>query len=517
MKNTAHTNRKAHTSPQFDHLRRFQMHKITLATICTALLLGACQSTTLPSNTLNSTVPAGNSANTGSDQNNSTPAAPNTQTPAPTTSGIAVRGKLLKFNGEPIFGVTVQIDDANGNRQERPTDVSGVFTANDVSTPYNISVVPQNALTPTTWKAVTRTDPSIVLSTIDPTTFAIPDACDQRSGRLNVRLDQPVDSGNKGQVFFIAKGINHLELLSNARSNPILANTSSTNLNVPFDRALCPSEVKGTLVYLERDNSTGAIENLGTTNATLPSGETISKTITVRRAIERDLKFQTFVPQGISQVFMQSVLEVNGAGLILEEKQFPVDATSGSVERSFAVPELDGLQYRVMATSRSFNPISDSKTVRWAHSEALNLPLPLEAVVLKLPNLAQTRAPGGTITTTTPTFSANKVDETNLYLTLLQGINVNTKWFGVSPDKEITIPELLAPARVEAGTQFRPKTYQWFALNAVKVRGEAGSDAMLDGRLVGKVFFGPLAVFNPSVIAHGSFRRESAVFEVVTP
>lgn len=430
--------------------------------------------------------------------------------PPPT---VTVTGRVLKFNGDPASGVNVQIDDAAGltlstlSTEISPdvaTDPSGNFTIAGVTPPYTLSVIPPvGQEVPQTWTGVTRTDPTVV---INPFTGAASFCATPAPGQINVTLTVPVGVGNTGQVIFIAEGINHLELASNASSAPIPAGNSTTSIVVGFDPSLCRAVISGKLVYLER-NVSGAIVNTGTADATVATGNVVASQITVLTGTTRSVAGNVNFPVGTLNGVVYLILKVgNASALISAQAVNTVDP-----DYDIAAPELPGVQYRSFVIAGSFV----GSQIQWASSQVLTLPA--LNVNLQIPSLGATIAPAGSIgLNTTPTFRYVQITGTNLNYAYFEDtpFTGNVQWLGATQGTSIELPELPAPARLTAGTMVTPNNYLWAPLNSINVRAGGDANTMLDGRQVRKLYFGLFAVFNPDVISAGSFNLEPTAFNI---
>jgi hypothetical protein len=428
--------------------------------------------------------------------------------PPPTT--ITVDGDVLKFNGDPASGINVQIDDAAGLTVSTlgpafdATDPSGRFSFSGITPPYTLSVIPPtlNEI-PQTWTDVTRTDPTVV---INPFTGAATFCPTPAAGTIDVTLTTTVGAGNTGRVLFLAEGISHLEMLSNVISAVMPAGSNAVTLSVPFDASLCQTVISGKLVYLER-NVSGAIVNTGTADVTVPTGNVVASQITVLTGTTRSVSGNVNFPVGTTTGTVFLVLKVDGASLDIEAQ----DVSIADPDYDIAAPELPGVQYRVLALAGSFV----GSQIQWTYSDVLTLPA--FGVNLQLPSLGETISPAGSIgLDTTPEFRYVQITGTNLNYAYVQDnpYTGTVEWIGATQETSITLPVLPAPARLTAGTAAAPNYYTWAPLNSIHVRDGGDADTMLDGRQVKKLYFGLFAVFNPDVIASGSFNLNGTVFNI---
>ncbi|MFO7545470.1 MAG: hypothetical protein R6W77_08250, partial [Trueperaceae bacterium] len=376
---------------------------------------------------------------------------------APAT--ITVSGSVLRFNGDPASGINVQIDDAAGltlstlssEIDPTATDPSGNFTIAGVTPPYTLSVIPPvlNEV-PQTWTGVTRSDPIVV---INPFTGAATFCPTPAPGTINVTLTNPVGAGNTGEVVFIAEGIDHLEIYSNAWSAFMPPGNSAVAINVPFDPSLCKSVISGKLIYFER-NVSGAIVNTGTANVTVATGNVVAAQITVLTGTTRSLAGNVNFPVGTTDGVVFLVLKVGGASALIEAQ----GVTTVDPDYDIAAPELPGVEYRSLVISGSFI----GNQIQWAYSGVLTLPA--LNVNLQLPSLGETITPAGSIgTDATPTFRYVQITGTNLNYAYFEDdpFSGTVQWIGATQATSITLPELPAPARLTAGTMVVPNYYLW--------------------------------------------------------
>ena len=438
---------------------------------------------------------------------------------APGAGTMTVAGRVLQFNGDPAVGMAVQIDDPQATLGPVITDSNGNFVISGVTPPYTLSVVPPPAtsLVPQSWDGVTRPDPVAVINPAGgAATFCSPPA----PGTVNVTLSTPVGAGNEGQVWLIAEGINHFELLSNATSGPLAPGTTATTITVAFDTSLCQVSITGRLVYLERNAVSGNLVNQGTSDASVVTGNTVFQDMTVNTATSQSITGTVTFPAGTTSGFAFQVLKHEGASLLLPN----VSGIGGNVGEAvniadpnydIATPQLNGIDFRTVAT----NSQTFTGPLQWAYSEVL---APGDTANLSLPGLGATIQPSGSIgNNTTPTFSFTPVSGTNLNQVYWEDTPfTGTRfWQGLtSTGNSIGIPSLPAPARLEAGTAAAPESYLWGNIQAINVRAGGDTDTMLDGRQVMKVYLTgfafPVAAFNPDVVSAGSFNPVPTAFSI---
>ena len=427
-------------------------------------------------------------------------------------TNITVNGRVLKFNGDPAGGVTVQIDDATGVTLTTlsadvgpfaPTDPGGNFSFTGVTPPYTLSVVPPvGTELPQTWTNVTRPDPIVV---INPFSGAATFCPTPAPGTINVTLTNPVGAGNTGRVLLIAEGISHLELASNVSSVLMPAGATAVSLTVPFDTALCQTVISGKLVYLER-NVSGAIVNTGTANVTVPTGNVVNASVTVLTGTTRSITGNVNFPVGTIDGLVFLVLKVGGASINIDAQA----VTTADPNYDIAAPELPGVEYRTFVLSGALVGFQ----LQWAYSDVLSLPA--FGVDLQIPSLGETIAPDGSIgNNTTPDFRFVQITGTNLNYAYVTGGPEGSEWLGASQATTITLPAgLPKPALLTAGTMLAPHNYAWAPLNSLLVRDGGDSDTMLDGRQVKKLYFGLFAAFNPDVIGAGSYNLNPTSFNI---
>ena len=432
-----------------------------------------------------------------------TATATTTVTPPPTT--ITVAGSVQKFNGDPAVGVVVQVDDATGTKPQVVTDGSGNFTVPGVQTPYTISAVPPtgSGQSPITFTNVTRTDPKIVVTAFTGAgTFCASPA----AGTLNVTLSNPVGTGNTGRYILLGVGIANAfgvasaELGSFRVSSNIAAGVSVfPGLSVPFDTTLCQTTIAGKIIYIETNNTSGAVVNVGTADVTITTGNTVSRTVTVVTGITKSLRGTVTFPVGLTTGVVYSVFKVGGASAIIFLPGLAQNDTTAAPTYDIAVPDLisSGVQFRTLALA------TVGSQFQWVYSDILSLPATAD---LSIPSLGTTQQPAGAIgLNTTPTFTRPPVSGMNMYFTFLQdaALTGSTQWIGTSTATSIKIPALPAPGQIVAGTAATPKNYSWNT-QSINVRGGAEADKMLDGRMVKKLYIGLGALYNGDEISTGS-------------
>jgi hypothetical protein len=435
-------------------------------------------------------------------------------------STITVSGRVVKFTGEapgdPAVGVEVQIHDAAGltistlDAELEPqlaTDSQGRFTLAGVTPPYTLSVIPPSGLfddIPQTWENVTRADPTVVIS---PLTGATNPCGSFIDGQLTVTLTTAVEAGHTGEVYFIAPGIDHRQVLS-YEYGTIAAGGTFVTLPVSFSQFPCQPTVSGKVVYIERDSITGVINRTGDTDTTVTTGNPQVVDVTIDAPSTSGIRGTVTFPVGTAVGEVWLIAKVGEASADIEVQT--VDLLDPTFDIS--APSIPGVQYRILALSYSF-PIGDKIT--WAYS---NVVLPgATGVNLQVPSLGATNQPFGTINDTTPDFVYNQISGTNLnYTYVINGPGTTyAEWLGATSDTSITLPQLPAPARLAAGTQATPTNYVWFALNSVAVRAGGNSDTMLDGRQEEVRHFYFDALFNPDDIGAGSVNVEATPFAIV--
>lgn len=425
---------------------------------------------------------------------------------------ITVSGRVLKFNGDPASGISVQIDDAAGVSLRTltadvgplaATDPGGNFSFAGVTPPYTLSVVPPvGEEVPQTWANVTRPDPIVV---INPFSGAATFCPTPAPGTLNVTLTNPVGAGNTGRVLLVAEGISHLELASNVTSVSMPPGATAVTLTVPFDPSLCQPVINGRIIYLER-NVSGAVVNTGTANVSVATGNTVNAQVTVLTGTTRSITGNVNFPVGTADGLVYLVLKVGGASIMIDAQL----VTTVDPDYDIAAPELPGVEYRTMVLSGALAGLQ----IQWAHSGILTLPA-LDTD-LQIPSLGETIAPAGAIgNNTTPDFRFVQITGTNLNYAYVLGGPAGSLWLGASQATTIPLPAgLPAPARLTAGTLIAPHNYAWAPLNSLRIRDGGDSDTMLDGRQVKKLYFGLFALFNPDVIGAGSYNLNPTYFNI---
>ncbi len=417
----------------------------------------------------------------------------------PTT--ITVAGKVLKFNGDPIDGVSVQVRDSTGAKPLVLSNASGDFSVSGVQTPYTLSVVPNAAtgLLPVTYANVTRTDPKVVVTTL----AAPPTFCTLANSTLNITLSAAVGAGNTGRVYFVGDGVSIAPLISFRQSGALAPGATNTSISITHDNSLCVPTINGKALFIERDGG-GTVVKVAIDDVSVTTGNVTNKSLTVVPATSRTISGSVAFPSGITSAQVVASIKVNNSYVQLQP--FASTATA-SPNYTLAVVDLPGIQYRVTAIGGAFPQQS------WEHSDILNVaPGNLTGINLSLASLAATVGPVGAINTTTPTFSYTPVSGKNFYYTYMAG-GAGDTWLGATTDTSITLPSgLPAPARNAVGS-----AYAWYALNAINVRnpGSNVADAILDGRLVKHSFFYNLALYEPDQIASGSLNFTATNYNII--
>lgn len=427
--------------------------------------------------------------------------------PAP-PSTITVSGRVVRFDGEPVNGVEVQIDDANGAvivagggeiGRSVNTGADGTFTLAGVAPPYRLSVVPPPAAleTPQTWANVTRPDPTLVITPV----AGPPGFCIRAPAALNVTMLAPVAATNTAYVYFLGEGINHLEILSSVRSTLMNPGDTFRSLSVPFDQALCQDTIDGRIVYIER-NSSGGIDRIGMKEIQVRTGNPAGTTVTVNTTTTQSLTGNVVLPAGTIAGTVYLVAFDGNAGVPIEGQT----VVPGDLTFDFAVATIPGITYRVWAL---VGDILGDK-LQWAYSD---LVAPgASGVTLSIPSLGQAINPQGGGWTSTPTFEYTQITGTNLNFAYVVG--GASEWLGATTTRSIRIPVLPDPANLPAGSMITPNPYAWAPLNSVNVRAGGDADTMLDGRQIKKLHYEIGAFFNPSAISAGSYNNQPTFFTV---
>lgn len=412
---------------------------------------------------------------------------------------VTVNGEVLRFDGSAAPGVNVQIDDAAGSTGTAVTGSSGAFSISNVQTPYTLSVVPPAGTdAPQTWPGVTINDPTVVVNPFGgPGTFC--PAITPGTLRVNF-LGLPVATGNRAVVVFIAEGISRNELESNV-SDVANAGDTFVDLTIPFDRALCQTQVTGKVVYLEFDGSDNFIRT-GVVDATVTTGNPAAVSVAKTNAVTKPLQGNVTFPAGITDGIAHLIFEVGSASYIAYFNTI----NTGSPTFTFPAPEIDGINLRVRAQATPAAGL-----IAWRYSDIV--PTLPATVDLSLPSIISTNQPSGAIgNEPTPTFSYTAVSDTNLYTAFINSKgSAATQLIGSTSSTSLEIPALPAPARLDVGTTAAPRVYEW-VVNAIKVRAGGDADTMLDGRQVKKLYLGGDANLNPTIISGGAINLTPTEF-----
>ncbi len=426
---------------------------------------------------------------------------PVTVTVAAAPATITVAGKVLKYNGDPIDGVNVQVTDVGGAKPLVLTNATGDFSVSGVQTPYTLSVVPNTAtgLLPVTYDNVTRPDPKVVVTTLTaPPTF-----CSLANSTLNITLSAAVGAGNTGRAYFVGDGVSVAPLISYRSSLSMAPGVTNTTISVTHDNTLCVPTISGKTLYIERDAG-GTVVKVAISDTTMTTGNTTNKTLTVVPATSRTISGSVNFPTGIASAQVIGSIKIGNSYVQLVGATATV--TPGSPSYLLAVVDLPGIQYRVTAIGGAF-PQQD-----WAHTDTLDVSTGnVTGANLSLASLGATVAPAGAIKSTTPAFSYTPVSGMNFYYSYMTGSGSN--WLGATGNTSITLPSgLPAPARNSVGS-----SYNWYALNAINVRnpGSNVADAVLDGRLIKHNFFYQYALYEPDVIASGSLNFTPTAYNII--
>lgn len=436
---------------------------------------------------------------TATNANGSVTATATTTVSSPTT--ITVAGKVLKFNGDPIDGVNVQVRDASGAKPLVLSNATGDFSVSGVQTPYTLSVVPNAAtgLLPVTYDNVTRTDPKVVVTTL----AAPPTFCSLANSTLNITLSAAVGAGNSGRVYFVGDGVSVAPLISFRQSAALAPGVNNTSIIVTHDNSLCVPTIAGKALFVERDAG-GTVVKVAIDDTSVTTGNVTNKTLTVVPATSRTISGTVAFPSGIANANVIASIKVNNSYVQLQPF---ASVTPASPNYTLAVVDLPGIQYRVTTIGGAF-PQQD-----WAHSDSLNVAAGnLTGVNLSLASLGATVGPVGAIKDTTPDFSYTPVSGMNFYYSYMAG-GAGDTWLGATTNTSITLPDgLPAPARNAVGS-----AYNWYALNAINVRnaGSNVADAVLDGRLVKHSFFYQLALYEPDQIGAGSLNFTPTAYNII--
>ncbi len=421
-------------------------------------------------------------------------------------TGVKIEGFVKRFDGKPAVQVEVQIGnaiDSGTNRFRAKTDSTGKFIINDVTLPYTISAIPPTTDTPVSYKLVTRTDPIIVLEPKD----GVAGQENPVEGFLRVRISNPtgVEKKNIGYAYYIAEGIHEDSLKSNAVL-VLKPGQKEGYIRVRFSKNVNPTQVSGSIVYLERgpENYTKfAIRK----NVTLVPGQVqppsgVPFELTVESASSLKISGAVTIPTEYRKGEVFPVLKVGKASAILSDARDRKKITVGNQtdnEYGFALPnKLDGVDYRVGVYTDSGDGLYNA----WFFSDAIPEITSGLRVDIKAPGSFQPNSPNGTGNALDPdylqptynwTASANDAASANMYY-ISAGNDGGTcniySWTAVATganDDELlkfSLPKLPQPARLDRGTETNPCPYQWTPNNAIRMRTEATSNNLLDGRLV---------------------------------
>ena len=400
-----------------------------------------------------------------------------------------VTGKVMNLAGEGLSGINVQIVDQDGPKALVVTGAGGSFSVSDVKTPYSVSAVPPpplaTELLPITWDEVSRSDPQVVL----PGISASP-VCSRAPATLSGSVAPAVGAGNTATVSFVAEGLSIAPIMSSASDN-LVAGDGAYSISVPFDEILCETTVAGKLIYLERDG--GNIVKSAVYEVSVTTGNASTQDLSPASATTSTLSGEVGFPSGVASGTVYAMIKVGGAYQLLNSDS----VTPASPGYTLVVPDL-GLPFRTLA-------VAGGGLTQWAYSEELAAGAVAD---LTLPNLNTAVDPSGSVSETTPSFSQTPVSGANLYFSLATG-GASTGWVGASAEPEVALPALPNPARLVSGG-----SYNWYALNALHVRGASSADDLLDGRLVKEPFFYNLAVYNPDLIAFGTLNMTPTAFSI---
>jgi hypothetical protein len=432
-------------------------------------------------------------------------------TTTPTPSTITVSGKVTNVSGTGLNGLNVRVVDADGAFQETATDAQGNFTANNIKTPYSVSVVPplgSSSGYPQTWQNLKRNDPKLVVSFLGWSTMP---ACPVRFatvfGDLKSAGIHVIPAGHTARVLYVAKGITNglsattAPLGSSAQDN-LLAGDSSYTINFSFDTNLCLTQTRGALIYLERDALGNYVKSAILNNFELVTGDNREQDLNLTSAVVNKLEGEVTFPDSVPGAFIGAILKVGDASVYLEDFTYAL-AVAGKKQYAFDIPVLSGVQYRTGAYSvnAAFTQIS------FVYSDVLGAGD--TGVNLSLPIVGGPVSPSGNISTITPTFNQRFVSGMNVYYNFVTD-GADTYWFGTSDTNNMKIPaELPEPAQLETG-----QSYDWYGFTAIKIRNGSGVDDLADGRLVNGAYAQLSAWLNPDGIEMGMLNLEPKTFNI---
>ncbi len=477
--------------------------------------------------------------------------------------GRTINVTVKKFNGEPATGLRVQVGDANTqNNQQTTTNNAGVATFNNVASTYTVSAVPTSAIeTPVSFKGVTRADPTVVL---EPLTGVAGTCSNTQEGLIRFRLPggTTVDANpaNKtlGYVYFIPEGRRadavHEDSLKSNAVQVLKPGQSSGYIRVRFSQNSCPSQVTGTLLYMERQQGgytfSGVLKNVvARPGVTLPAGSDPPYQIPTANLGSKAVSGQVVLPGAFTDGVAFAVAEINGGAVIVSDPRDIkfIDTTSQGRTFAFNLPgDIGGsnLKYRIGVFAKG------PKHTSWFFSDNL-YPLPnggLNGLSFTTTSEFQAQSPVSDIPVTDSAnipqdfdwtdvnINDTAITEANLYYLQLgkaPGVNcpelnppVEVFWSAVSVDKtsnqqrsQFRLPVLPQPAKLSAGAPGLSCKYQWLSSNGLIMRQASNtaptadaadtavdSDKILDGRLILKRHY---------IRTDGSANLRQAFFETI--
>lgn len=437
---------------------------------------------------------------------------PLTITVGDSSKPVAVKGKILRFDGVALQGVNVQIDGPDGATQTLVTKADGTFEAPKVLTPYTVSAflpgtTPQ--FRPVTWNGITRGDPQIVMPSLQTGWIQ---TCTREKATITGGINTAIPSGNAGYVIFMARGISRNDFAFDdpgftyevARTDP-----TSYSLEITFDRGACLTETTGTLLYLEKDAAGKHVRAQLLKAVKVITGNITNQNLTPVLVGTQELSVKLNAPAGTPRTSFYPTPRIDGITVHCcgsESSDLNLLAASKAVDpggtTTFELPVIPGLEYRMHVHG---SPYPTQTGAYWSESASGNA-----SVELSLLNLIGPISPTGTLSGAppfTPTFTFNPVSGATLYKVSITNSYGVVIWTGHTTGTSIKLPKLGALATLTSGKN------TW-SVDAIAVRDNPKVDELLDGRMVRKNWDFSQSHYYPDDLVGVSYNYQGTPFTV---